>query len=122
MKCNIFTPNSAIENSSSQIDALENNGHLDNNMMQSIAMDSDRSSDSLTCILSDLGIGFPKDVQNTIKMGTDNVNTLQASDTNNLNSSLKESNEENVKKFSICPGKKISLSSTLRIQFLVFRY
>ena len=120
MKCNIFTPNSAIENSSSQIDALENNGHLDNNMMQSIAMDSDRSSDSLTCILNDLGIGFPKDVQNTIKMGTDNVNTLQASDTNNLNSSLKESNEENVKKFSICPGKKISLRSTLRIQFLVY--
>ena len=119
MKCNIYTPNSAVQNSSSQIDALKNNGYFDNNMIQPIAMDSDRSSDSLTCILNDLGIGFPKDVQNTIKMGTDNVNTLQASDTNNLNSSLKESNEENVKKISSCPGKKISLSSTLRIQFVV---
>ena len=119
MKCNIYTPNSAVQNSSSQIDALENTGYLDNNMMQPITMDSDRSSDSLTCILNDLGIGFPKDVQNTIKMGTDNVNTLQASDTNNLNSSLKESNEENVKKISSCPGKKIYLISTLRIQFVV---
>ena len=106
----MYTPNSAVVNSCSQIYALENNDYFDNNTMQPIGLDSDRSLDSLKCILDDLSIGFPEDVQDTIEMGTDNVSTLQASGTTILNSTLIQSNEENVQNFSSCPGKKISLN------------
>ena len=114
----MYTPYSAVENSCSQIYARENNDNFDNNTMQPIGLDSDRSLDSLKCILNDLSIGFPEDVQDTIEMGTDNVSTLQASDTTILNTPLIQSNEENVQNFSSCPGKKISLNSTLRIRFI----
>ena len=110
MNSNMYTPYSAVENSCSQIYARENNDNFANNTMQPIGLNSDCSSDSLKCILDDLNIGFPEDVQDTIKMGTDNVSTLQASDTTILNTPLIQSNEENVQNFSSCPGKKISLS------------
>ena len=109
----MYTPNSAAENSCSQIYALENN------TMQPIALDSDRFSDSLKCIVNDLNIGFPEVDQNTIEMRRDNVNTIKTSDTTFINSTLIQPNEENVQNFSSCPGKKISLSSTLNIQLIV---
>ena len=111
MNCNMYTLSSAAENSCSQIYALENN------TMQPIALDSDRFSDSLKCILNDLNIKFPEVDQNTIEMRRDNVNTIKTTDATFLNSTLIQPNEENVQKFSSCPGKKISLNSTLRIQF-----
>ena len=108
MNCNMYTANSAIENTCSQIYALENSNYFDNITLQPIALDSDSSSDSLKCILNDLNIEFPEDDQNTIKMGTDNVNKQQAWDATILNSTLIQSNEENVQTYSSCPGKKIS--------------
>ena len=113
MNCNMYTLSSAAENSCSQIYALENN------TMQPIALDSDRFSDSLKCIVNDLNIGFPEVDQNTIEMRRDNVNTIKTSDTTFINSTLIQPNEENVQNFSSCPGKKISLSSTLNIQLIV---
>ena len=119
MNCNMYTPNSAIENTCSQIYALENSNYFDNITLQPIALDSDSSSDSLKCILNDLNIGFPEDDQNTIMMGTDNVDKQQAWDATILNSTLIQSNEENVQNYSSCPGKKISLSSRLKIKILI---
>ena len=116
MNSTMYTPNSAVENTCSQIYALENSNYFDNITMQPIALDSDSSSDSLKCILNDSNIEFPEDDQNTIKMGTDNVNKQQAWDATILNSTLLQSNEENVQTYSSCPGNKISLSSRLKIK------
>ena len=106
MNCNMYTPNSAAENSCSQIYALENNDYFENNTMQPISLDSDRFSDSLKCILNDLNIGFPEGDPNTIEMGRDNVNSIETSDATFLNSTLIQPNEENIQNFSSCPGKK----------------
>ena len=115
MNCNMYTPNSAVENSCSQIYALENSYYFDNNTMQPIYLDSDRSSDSLTCILNDLNIRYPEDDQ-TIKMGTDNVSTQNSLDASALNSTLIQSYEQNDQNFASCPGKKIFLSSILNMK------
>ena len=118
MNCNMYTPNSAIENTCSQIYALENSNYFDNITLQPIALDSDSSSDSLKSILNDLNIEFPEDDLNSIKMATDNVNKQQAQDATILNSTFIQSNEENIQTYSSCPGKKISLSSRLKIKII----
>ena len=117
MNCNMYSPNLAVENSCLQNYALANNDFLDNNTIQSNPLDADRSSDSLRTILNDLNIGYPEDNQNTIKMGVDNINTIQASDANILNPTLIESNVEKVQNHLSYPGKTISLRSTLKIKF-----
>lgn len=113
MNCNMYTPNSAVENSRSQICALENIDYFYNSTMQPTVLEPDRSSDSLHCILNDLNIGYPEDDRNIIEMGTDYVNTQQASDATTLNSTFMHSNEENEQNLSNCQGKKISFGSTL---------
>ena len=113
----MYASNSTVESSCAQIYALQNNDYLDNNTMQPIYLDSDRSSDSLTCILNDLNIRYPEDDQ-TIKMGTDNVSTQKSSDASAFNSTLIQSYEQNAQNFASCPGKKIFLTSIWSMKFM----
>ena len=118
MNCNMYSANTAVENSCLQNYALANNDFLDNNTIQSNPLDPDRSSDSLRGILNDLNIGYPEDNQKTIKMGVDNINTLQTSDATILNPTLIQSNEEKAQNYMSYPGKKISLRSALKIKLI----
>ena len=54
---------------------------------QSVNMDQEVSSDSLTHILNELDIRFPEDYQSSMEIGTDNLTTLNPPEVSHIDSS-----------------------------------
>ena len=87
MSHNLYNPTSSIEIIDSPNNMFDANNYPNNDYMQPITVDSERSSDSLTRILNELNIRYPDDNQSAMNIETEDVFTPQTSDGSVLNMS-----------------------------------
>lgn len=104
MSHNLYNPTSSIEVIKSPINMFDDNNYPNNDYMQPIALDSERSSDSLTRILNELNIRYPDDNQSEMNIETENIFTPQTLDGADFNVSYPNINNEHSENHPNCGG------------------
>lgn len=114
MSHNLYNPTSSVEIINSSINMYDDNNYPNNDYMQSITLDSERSSDSLTRILNELNIRYTDDNQSEMNIETEDVFIPQTSDGSVFNMSYPNLNNEHTENH-LKSGGMIDIYLTLNV-------